>query len=637
MGKLKYAFIASTLSLGMAFSLAMGVAFKKGATQVAAVDEGVPLDNLVLVTPDNISHYVGQEVYMIYDDNGVASGVALDKETHTSKNVEDLTKIVIMRNNSNVISLACGNNTAHYLSIDYNLIHFESSTRTDVLLNANGALTTGPAMLAYTDSVKFVDNYAGSSYIKLYGHQLATENEHLYLVGSFASHSNYNDLAAWTPSQDGHPVIVNSAYPTVFYFVNWNASFGGGDEFKLCALNNWNPQVGIKDFINGTAYSKSSLYEGDGNNFGPFSSNSENLYTQYAGKYEVYVTHDNDGYHLIIDHAKGEDAAVFYYTGTDTTKAADGQSWSWQGGSLNPVYLDRDPVTFTFNANEEFKFKRPDWWGGALTVTPDADENKYYYGAFQRIDGGNAKVLHTGEYKLSLKTVDHSIQMQIEFANPEWVDTYVLDLFNSPLSVTQNAHLFDGDALATNWPGDGMEHVSGHIYKVTHLSELTKVIFNEGTQQTATIDIVPGKVFVLGGDWNGVGSDTAHSWISLEAATFIDDYMHFADVSTSETGRTENCEDYYGAAKTHYNALSSNDVRLEVLSLEVVELRLSAWAAANEDTLDPVEGNVLSANPALLSNNINSISFIVIVMSIVAVSSIAVATVVVIRKKHKNI
>ena len=103
MGKLKYAFIASTLSLGMAFSLVVGVAFKKGATQVAAVDEGVPLDNLVLVTPDNISHYVGQEVYMIYDDNGVASGVALDKETHTSKNVEDLTKIVIMRNNSNVI------------------------------------------------------------------------------------------------------------------------------------------------------------------------------------------------------------------------------------------------------------------------------------------------------------------------------------------------------------------------------------------------------------------------------------------------------------------------------------------------------------------------------------------------------
>ena len=210
---------------------------------------------------------------------------------------------------------------------------------------------------------------------------------------------------------------------------------------------------------------------------------------------------------------------------------------------------------------------------------------------------------------------------------------YVLDKSNSPLSVTQKMHAWRNDgssAGATTWPGLDMSRVGGansHIYSATVLGDIDRVIFNNNSgNQTANLTI-DGECSVLESDWNGT------KWVRLESAQFVDNCMHFYDVPVTDTSSTQYCSDRYQTAKTAYNALSSNEVRKEVLSINDVSDRLSAWAEANGDTLAS-DGTALSSRaftPYFEKNNYAII--IVVAMSIIG--SLLGAFLLLKKRKHQ--
>ena len=189
---------------------------------------------------------------------------------------------------------------------------------------------------------------------------------------------------------------------------------------------------------------------------------------------------------------------------------------------------------------------------------------------------------------------------------------YVLDKSNSPLCVTQKMHAWRNDsssAGATTWPGLDMSRVGGansHIYSATVLGNIDRVIFhNNDGGQTADLT-VEGECSVLESDWDGT------KWVRLESAQFVDNCMHFYDVPTDDASHTEYCSSRYQTAKTAYNALSSNEVRKEVLSINDVSDRLSAWAEANGDTLAS-DGTALSARAFTAYFEKNNYAIIIVV------------------------
>lgn len=210
---------------------------------------------------------------------------------------------------------------------------------------------------------------------------------------------------------------------------------------------------------------------------------------------------------------------------------------------------------------------------------------------------------------------------------------YVLDKSNSPLSVTQKMHAWRNDgssAGATTWPGVDMTRVGGessHIYTAKVYGNIDRVIFNNNDGgQTANLTI-DGECSVLESDWNGT------KWVSLEAAQFVDNCMHFYDVPVTDTSSTQYCSDRYQTAKTAYNALSSNEVRKEVLSINDVSDRLSAWAEANGDTLAS-DGANLGARAVIPYFEKNNYAIIILV-AVSIVGSLFGAFLLLKKRKHQ--
>ena len=210
---------------------------------------------------------------------------------------------------------------------------------------------------------------------------------------------------------------------------------------------------------------------------------------------------------------------------------------------------------------------------------------------------------------------------------------YVLDKSNSPLSVTQKMHAWRNDgssAGATTWPGVDMTRVGGessHIYTARVYGNIDRVIFNNNDGgQTANLTI-DGECSVLESDWNGT------KWVSLEAAQFVDNCMHFYDVPTSDTSSTEYCSSRYQTAKSAYNALSSNEVREEVLSINDVAARLSAWASANGDVLDTA-GATLGARSFVPYTDKKNYAIIAVVAASV-IGSLLAAFLLIKKRKHQ--
>ena len=315
--------------------------------------------------------------------------------------------------------------------------------------------------------------------------------------------------------------------------------------------------------------------------------------------------------------------------------------------SYKPVEVKAASGDVTFY----FDYTAAGWWGGDSAVTKLEDNNGIRYETTLAYSGSSVykvtvntasltsvKFVRLDPNNLASKPWNETAEVT-NFANNycniydngygslsfSWVASktnYVLDMSGGLLGATHNAHIWtNGDAASTSFPGRQMNQVgSSRFYEVTFKGSFANIIFtnkNTGEGQTGNLSTgSDGQVWVLQSDWNG-------AWVSYEAATFIDQYMHFSDVSTSATGSTANCATYYDAAKEHYNALSSNAVRSEVLSVKNVKDRLEWWAKANGAALDE-NGGVLAAGvlPSITNNGDTNRILMVVTVSTVAVAAL---------------
>ncbi len=345
-----------------------------------------------------------------------------------------------------------------------------------------------------------------------------------------------------------------------------------------------------------------------------FSGDSRYTNIKYNGKAGASFNLTLNSGTLYIDYADNYD---FYYVGSGS---------SWSDNTSKPIKVNGSATIFSFAANEEFKLRpstHPDGdgaWAGALNV---GNLNSSYYDIFTGSD--NIVVNYTSSYKVKLVQSNHDLKIDIEANNPSIGTSYVLDMFNSRLQVTRHAHYFhnisQSQAIGTTFPGVEMETLSGRIYSFNYWTAFDSVIYtNDGSSQTANLTISNGGCFVLQEDWSG-------KWVTLEAAQFIDGYMHFNDIPTSSQGTTANCASNYSAAKGAYNNLSSNTIRQEVLSVPFVSERLAKWAAANHDELK-LDGSLLSAhynpNPiSIISSNEDSNRIaVLIIVSLISLTAI---------------
>ena len=395
-------------------------------------------------------------------------------------------------------------------------------------------------------------------------------------------------------------------------------TFAQGEEFKFVIGDQWDKALGGYEYY-GTAMNYFAVNAEDNNN----------IICQHAGTYAVSIKKYAQGDLLFLDFLSG---TTFYYAGTES---------GWADLTSKPISLDGDPVTFDFKKDEQFKVKISGSWDISVGVN---GLNSNYYSIFTGDD--NIRVNHAGSYDVSNYTENHELKVKIVAHNPSTETVNVLDLFGDLLNVAHHAHYFNvADNVGTNWPGVTMDLVGGTagIYSVTYWSDFDGIIFNQigdgdKTGQTMNLSLTGnnGKCLILNHDVDGEYHWNSNNWVSLEAAEFIDGKMHFADIPTSETGSTANCASNYLAAKTAYNALSSDAVRVEVLSDSDVEARLSAWASANHDKLD-YAGGVLSAErmPSLdVNTETNNYMWIIVVVSIASLT--ALGCLLVIKKRKHN-
>lgn len=202
--------------------------------------------------------------------------------------------------------------------------------------------------------------------------------------------------------------------------------------------------------------------------------------------------------------------------------------------------------------------------------------------------------------------------------------------------------LFDGKTLK-------QLNAEGKIYRLFKANSIGKpqfgVVFNSEDYDPAIIELKAGtkipapdgigyyltKIHIL--KYDGIcGFFDAGRDGGLD--DFVKNYMHFADVSTSEEGTGE-CvsEGWYTAAKTAFNNLEGYEKACLTLfdTYNDAEARLAAWATANGDVL-----NGWSLEPASLSQFIaKSISEnnIAILISSVSFALIATSLFLVIRKR----
>ena len=210
----------------------------------------------------------------------------------------------------------------------------------------------------------------------------------------------------------------------------------------------------------------------------------------------------------------------YYYGGSSSSASWPGNAMT-SSNNLFSISIPSDTTTVIFNVNG--------WNGDCQTENLTFD---------------SAKTLWT----ISTNNTDSTSQKAFSTVYQKTI--YVLDKENIPLSENQKAHVWrigGTSAGATSWPGNTMTRVGGsssHIYSTTILGNIDRIIFhNNQGNQTGDLSI-DGICSVLEKDWDGT------KWISLEAAQFIDNYMHFYDISASNKEHTANCSSNYQSAKS---------------------------------------------------------------------------------------
>ncbi len=127
----------------------------------------------------------------------------------------------------------------------------------------------------------------------------------------------------------------------------------------------------------------------------------------------------------------------------------------------------------------------------------------------------------------------------------------------------------------------------------------------------------------------------------IDARKFVDDYMHFSDVSKDNGEEGTACkgnEGYYAQAKACWNALS-NDARSAIATEDEfadARARLLAWASANGDTLDGT--NILAAAPNSILNggSSNGVDIAVATVSVSVLAAALCAAFLLIKKKKSS-
>lgn len=404
--------------------------------------------------------------------------------------------------------------------------------------------------------------------------------ENVYYYAGTRSGSN------WNPAASGAITLVENGPKQLI-------SFGSGEEFKFTNYN----RASSNAWYNTLDFSKI-----DGNATSSFQEAKEkngNIKCYNAGQYYVSVSNSK----LVIDYAD------YCYHGTAT---------SWAEDSSHPITIGGSPVAFTFAKDEQFKIapKGVSNWGplelnwNSLTGSVETIDGVNYrsYRCFKMgtgTDNLNIICRRAGTYLVSISS---TLKVTIVASNQSQTNTYYAldlngDLFTGT-SKSPHAHLFINDSLnpqvSTAWPGYDMTRVSetNNIFKVDAWVDLNTIVFNNGS--TGTIDLSltgnANKVLILSWAYNQTTQKwTSNMWLSLDAAKFIDSYMKFETDHEDNAGSGKcKTDGWYTSAKNAFNALSE-ELRTEILSYELVNLRLNAWAAANGDTID---------NSGLISNNV---------------------------------
>ena len=205
---------------------------------------------------------------------------------------------------------------------------------------------------------------------------------------------------------------------------------------------------------------------------------------------------------------------------------------------------------------------------------------------------------------------------------------YLLDLKGDVYNTNHYCHTFATGKSGTSWPGVAMSKVAGskNLYKAEINSALDNVIFNNNNDhQTDTIGSVAAN------DAYVVYPDNGYNKLTLDAASFIDQYMMFETAWLDDEG-TGACKasGWYSAAKSAFSAKSA-DEKSDILDHEPTKYRLAAWASANSDTFNVDTGAFSRATIEFDSAENNTLTIVIIVSVIAATSLLGVALI--IRKR----
>lgn len=406
---------------------------------------------------------------------------------------------------------------------------------------------------------------------------------------------------SWNVTADNEGVIVDSADPTPIEFT-------ADDTFKF-QYGGWKGELNW-----------SNLY---GTAKGYFTSSGSDIFCNVPGTYNVFIADGN----LYIDLIEEN----FYLIGSmnewnvETAKA----------GTAIP--LNGSAKAFTLNASQKFKLISSEGYKGELNLN---NLSSRYYSCFgQEGKSTDIVVRHSDDYLISVASNDHNLVLTIEANNPSFGTVYVLDLNGNLLSANPRLHGFDG-TIQTDSPGYEMEKVAEtkNIYSGSYWDALTKLQFNNGTTYTIeyTASVVDGKCLAL--DW-GYSNEhwTSNTWISLEAAKFIDSYMKFESNHQDDGSHTNECDARYAAAKAAYQAAAFESYRADVCKVNLVVARMQEWAMAHGETFIVTDGVGSFSSFAIPSFESKASDNTALVTTIVALSTVAAAgAFFLLRKKNEE-
>lgn len=610
---------------GLFVSLAAGAATRSNAVEVKASAD------------DNSYYYIGGDFAYSTSNSEYKS---LGSWKHAEYNDTQKALAGVRNHHSKIYTLTGGyykKTDGTWVSYEDNFKFYDTSVLNDELKFDNIAGSAAKYFKTNSDRNIIVDKtvfYSGKEDGAKLTYSIrpdVTANSRTLTIENVYYYAGTRSGSDWNPAASGAITLVENAPKQLI-------SFGAGEEFKF---TNWNRNPGRKSaWYNTLDYTKL-----DGNAKSSFESVGDNNIKCYnKGDYYVSVSDSK----LIIEYAD------YCYRGTATSWAQDGNHTIRVGGN---------PVSFTFAKDERFKFT-PKLAGsdshGDVWKNNALDWNSLL-GSVETIDGVNYRSFRcfkmgTGDQNLDiicrragtyLVSINSTLKVTIVASNQSQTNTYyVLDL-NGDLftgeSKSPHAHLFINDSLnpqiSTAWPGYDMTRVSetNNIFKVDAWVDLNTIVFNNGSTGTTDLSLTgnANKVLILSWAYNQTTKKwTSNMWLSLDAAKFIDSYMKF-ETDHEDNAGSGKCkkESWYTNAKNAFNALSE-DLRTEILSYELVNLRLSAWAAANGDTIN---------NSGLITNNtflsgfgsdliVNNYTLVIVVGAVVLVG---VVFIIFLRRKRK--